>query len=274
MVLGNHPPGCLRAGAANPDFSLSGALASVVNKEKEMNFTGGNTLPNIGKRINWQLVTLAGGLAVAISVVAGLGVLGVTDKDTTQTPVAAIPGASELPTGSTVSQTITRPQVIIVESQAQADALEAEMAADQMAAMMQGYEVPFQQTRFLVVSTPEGERALTQTLLEQLELREPALDIVDLRGSSSAISAPDTTAQSNVARTALYVVESSEQEASVMAAMDADRIVAVMQGQEVPFQQTQFLVVSTPEDEQALNQVLMEQLLLTEPAFEIVDLRN
>jgi hypothetical protein len=173
-----------------------------------------------------------------------------------------------------VSQTITRPQVIIVESQAQADALEAEMAADQMAAMMQGYEVPFQQTRFLVVSTPEGERALTQTLLEQLELREPALDIVDLRGSSSAISAPDTTAQSNVARTALYVVESSEQEASVMAAMDADRIVAVMQGQEVPFQQTQFLVVSTPEDEQALNQVLMEQLLLIEPAFEIVDLRN
>ena len=236
-----------------------------------MNFTGGNTLPNIGKRINWQIVTLAGGLAVAISVVAGLSVM---EKDTAQTPAAAIPNVSEPPAASSVSQTSTRPQVIIVESQVQADAIEAEMTADQIAAVMQGYEVPLQQTSFLVVSTPEEERALSQTLLEQLGLSEPAFDVVDLRGSSTAISAPDATVQSNVARTALYVVESSEQQASVMAAMDADRIVAVMQGQEVPFQQTQFLVVSTPDDEQALNQVMLEQLLLTEPAFEIIDLRN
>lgn len=236
-----------------------------------MNFTGGNTLPNIGKRINWQLVTLAAGLAVATSVIAGLGVM---ERDTAQTPVAAIPNVSEPPAASTASHTSTRPQVIIVESQAQADALEAELAADQMAAVMQGYEVPLQQTRILVVSTPEEELALNQTLMEQLELSEPGFDIVDLRGSSTAISAPGATSQPAVARPTLYVVDSSEQEAEVSAAMAADKIVAVMEGNEVPFQQTSFVVVSTPEGEQALNETLREQLMLTEPAIEIVDLRS
>jgi hypothetical protein len=72
----------------------------------------------------------------------------------------------------------------------------------------------------------------------------------------------------------MYVVESSEQEALVTAAMDADKIVAVTQGNEVPYQQTSFLVVSTLEEELALSQSLMERLIPPEPAFEIVDLRK
>jgi hypothetical protein len=52
-----------------------------------MNFTGGNTLPNIGNRINWHVVTLAGGLALAISLMVSHGVM---EKDTAQTPAAAV----------------------------------------------------------------------------------------------------------------------------------------------------------------------------------------
>jgi hypothetical protein len=141
-----------------------------------MNFTGGHTLPDIGKRINWHVVTLAGGLAMAISVMAGLSV---TEKDTTRNPTATVRDVSELPAASTASQKSTRPQVIIVESQAQADALEAETAADQMSAVMLGYEVP--QTSFLVVSTPEDEQDLNEFLMEQLLLAESAFAIVDLR---------------------------------------------------------------------------------------------
>ena len=103
-----------------------------------MNFTGGNTLPNIGKRINWHVVTLAGGLAVAISVMAGLSVI---EKDTSQTRAPAARTVSDLPADSTASQKSVRPQVIIVESQVQADALEAETAADRMAAVMLGWRL-------------------------------------------------------------------------------------------------------------------------------------
>jgi hypothetical protein len=141
-----------------------------------MNFTAGNTLPNIGKRINWHVVTLAGGLAVAISVMAGLSLM---EKDTTRTPAAAVREVSELPTDSTAPQKSARPQVIIVESQVQAEALESETAADRMAAVMQAYEVP--QTSFLVVSSPNEERALNELLMEQLLLAEFTVDIVDLR---------------------------------------------------------------------------------------------
>ena len=236
-----------------------------------MNFTGGNTLPNIGKRINWQLVTLAGGLAIAVSAAAGLGAF---ERDAAP-PAPAQPAASVSRAFDTTQQaTMPRPITYIVESSEQEALVTAAIDADRIVAVMQGQEVPLQQTRFLVVSTPEEEWALSQTLMEQLELSEPGFDVVDLRGSSTAISAPDATSQSPVARPTLYVVDSAEQEAEVVAAMAADKIVALMEGNEVPFHQTSFLVVSTPEDEQALNETLKEQLLLTEPAFEIVDLRN
>jgi hypothetical protein len=141
-----------------------------------MNFTTGNTPANLGKRINWHVVSLAGGLALALSVMAGPGVI---ERDPTQTPAAAVGNVSEPPTASTASRTSTRPQVIIVESQVQADALQAAMAADQMATVMQGYEVPHRQ--ILVVSTPEEGRELYEVLMEQLLLTEQAIEIVDLR---------------------------------------------------------------------------------------------
>jgi hypothetical protein len=236
-----------------------------------MNLTGGNTLPKIGKRINWHVITLAGGLAVALSVVAGLNVV---EKDTTQAPATAIRNVSEPPAASTVSQASTRPQVIIVDSQAQADALQADLALDQMAAVMQGYEVP--SPSLAVIDSPDKQYLYNHVIADQMEFG--TFDIVDLRGASTPgalLSYSDATLQSSTqARPVLYVVESAEKQAVFSAALETDRIVAVLEGNELPFQQTSFLVVSTAEDERALNETLREQLTLADPAFEIVDLRK
>ena len=84
-----------------------------------MNFTGENTLPNIAKR-NWQLVTLAGGLAVAVSLAAGLGVF-----ETDSAPQAPAQPAASISRPATVSTLAAapRPVVYIVESHGQATAL-------------------------------------------------------------------------------------------------------------------------------------------------------
>lgn len=53
-----------------------------------MNLTGGNTLPGFGKRINWQLITLVGGLAVLIS--AGT-LSGVFEREAPQATTTSTP---------------------------------------------------------------------------------------------------------------------------------------------------------------------------------------
>jgi hypothetical protein len=139
-----------------------------------MNFTT-NTLPNIGKRINWQLVTLAGGLALAVSAAAGLGAF---EKDSA---APAQPAASIGQTATISEATAPRPVMYVVESYEQEAAASATMEAEKIVAVMEGHEAPPQQTLFLVVSTPEDEQALNVTLMEQLLLAEPALEVVDLR---------------------------------------------------------------------------------------------
>jgi hypothetical protein len=57
-----------------------------------MSFPGGNTLPNIGKRINWHVLTLVGGLVVAISFFANPGLI---DEDTTPTTAAVVGNVSK-----------------------------------------------------------------------------------------------------------------------------------------------------------------------------------
>jgi hypothetical protein len=61
-----------------------------------MNFTGGNTLPNIARR-NWQIVILAGGLALALSVGALTGAFEHEGSPATTTVIQ--PAAEQLPAG-------------------------------------------------------------------------------------------------------------------------------------------------------------------------------
>ncbi len=143
-----------------------------------MNFTGGNTLSSIGRRINWQLVSLVGGLAVAVSAAVGLGAF---EKDSAPSAPARPAASIGRPAGTTSQATAPRPVMYIVESDEQAASVQTDMAVDQVAAVMAGSEVPYRQTSFLVISTPEEEKTLNETLMEQLLLTEPTLDIVDVR---------------------------------------------------------------------------------------------
>ena len=225
-----------------------------------MNFTLGNTLPTIGRRINWQIVTLPGGIAMAISLMA---VLAIMEEDTAQTPPASFSNVSDQTMTSPTSHTSTRPQVIIVGSQAQADALETEMSADQMAAVSQGFEVPHLQTSLVVIDSPDKQYLYDQITADQMAA--DVFDIVDLRASTTAFGTPESAPQSTNVRPTVYVVQSPEQAAALTLAMETDAILVALDGFNPPVRDISFLIVSTPHEEQALEVTLQEQLLLSEP---------
>ena len=231
-----------------------------------MNLTGGNTLPNLGKR-NWQLVTLAGGLALAVSAAAGLGAF----ETDSAPPAPAHPAASiSRPAAVSTHAATPRPVVYIVESHVQATALQSEMAADQMAAVMAGYEVPHQNTSLVVIDGPERDYLYTAVVED--EKAANTFDIVDLRANSTASAASQDAVQSTQAPPVVYIVGSQEQGLGLTEDMEADLL--AVQGFDVPLRSVSFLVISTPEEEQALNETIMEQQLLTEPTLDIVDMRR
>ena len=232
-----------------------------------MNFTGGNTLPSIGKRINWQLVTLAGGLAMAVSAAAGLGAF---EREAAPT-IPAQPAASiSRPAALKTHAATPRPVVYIVESDEQATALQAGIATDQLATTMAGYEVPHQQTSFVVIDGPERDYLYTALVGDQMAA--DTFDIVDLRASSTASAAPQDAAQSTQPLPVVYIVGSQKQGLSLTGDIEADLL--AVQGFDVPLRAASFLVISTPEEQHALNQTIMEQQLLTEPTLDIVDVRH
>jgi hypothetical protein len=231
-----------------------------------MNLTGGNTLPNIGKR-NRQIVTLVGGLALAVSAAAGLGAF-----ETDSAPPAPAQPAASISRAATVSThaATLRPVVYIVESHEQATALQAGIATDQLATTMAGYEVPHQQTSFVVIDGPERDYLYSAVVADQKAA--DTFDIVDLRGSSTASAAPQDAVQSTQPLPVVYIVGSQEQGLSLTGDIEADLL--IMEGFDVPVRPASFLVISTPEEEHALNQTIMEQQLLTEPTLDIFDMRH
>ena len=232
-----------------------------------MNFTAGNTLPNIGKRINWQLVTLAGGLAIAISAAAGLGAF----ETDSAPPAPAQPAASiSRPAAASTYAATLRPVVYIVESHEQATAFQAGIALDQLTTAMAGYEVPHQQTSFVVIDAPERHYLYTAVVADQKAAN--TFDIVDLRAISTASAASQDAVPSTQPLPVVYIVGSQEQGLGLTGDIEADLL--AVQGFDVPLRPASFLVVSTPEEERALNETITEQQLLTEPTLDIVDLRH
>jgi hypothetical protein len=231
-----------------------------------MNFTGENTLPNIARR-NWQIVTLAGSLAVAVSLAAGLGAF----ETDSPPPAPAQPAASISRPAAVIADPATlRPVVYIVESHEQATAFQAEMALDQLTTAMAGYEVPHQQAGFVVIDAPERDYLYDAVVADQMAA--DTFDIVDLRANSTASAASQDAVQSTQPLPVVYIVTSQEQGLRLAEDIEADLL--AVQGFDVPLRPVSFLVISTPEEEQALNQTIMEQQLLTEPTFDIIDMRR
>jgi hypothetical protein len=54
----------------------------------------------------------------------------------------------------------------------------------------------------------------------------------------------------------------------LLLAENIEGVLLAVQGFDVPLLPASFLVVSTPEEEQALNETIMEQQLLTEPTLD------
>ena len=95
-----------------------------------MNLTGGSTFPNVGRRINWQLVSLTAGLAVAISAAVILGAF-----DHQGSRGAAISQAPAPVNPVQAPQTLTAPSApemtyILVRSQQEADLLQGAFSAE------------------------------------------------------------------------------------------------------------------------------------------------
>jgi hypothetical protein len=147
-----------------------------------MNLTE-TTLPEIGRRLNWQAVTLVGGLVLAVGAAIGLGALeSETDlANGNTTPSAGGQPAQDIPSprGAATSPSSARPVVVIVQSQEQADALAAQMASDERTVALEGGEMRIQPTSFVVIDSAEDEEFLRNAITGQLAA--DSFDIVDLR---------------------------------------------------------------------------------------------
>ena len=146
-----------------------------------MNFTGGNTLPNIGRRINWQLVTLTGGLALVISAGALAGAFDRGERTAT-TP----PSQSRIETGpASRSSTLSSPEIayFIVGSKAEA-ALLASVFSTEAAHLGVSVGGPI----VAVTSAEEEAEAYATIALAASELMSlnTGVSIVDLRPAPAA----------------------------------------------------------------------------------------
>jgi hypothetical protein len=134
-----------------------------------MNFTGTRTHPGFGKRINWHLVTLASGIALAASlVVAG----GAFERSAGSNTVAEPLGPRISIDSPAVADGTTRAVLYIVGS-------EVEGVALQRQASEAGHEAPGVDRRVLVAASPEDEAAVLTAIGESMQLAN--FEVVDLR---------------------------------------------------------------------------------------------
>ena len=233
-----------------------------------MNFTGGNTLPNLGRR-NWQAVILAGGLALALSAGA---LSGVFERDGSPATTAVTRPADAPISPAPFARTAGGPPelvYLVVGSQAEASALESVISAD--AATFEGI-AESSPISVVALTSPEQEAAFQAMLgMASQELMSLGIgtSVVDLRVSVQpplSLNAGDFGA-SEPAESIVYVVSS-----------DAEKIALEQQfheasAHEVDDTQRSVMVVDTVEQEHAYNSMIQEQLMLPEPAFTVVDLR-
>jgi hypothetical protein len=230
-----------------------------------MNFTGGNTLPNIGRRINWQLVTVAGGLAVALSIGA---LTGAFERGGSRTaapvapsePVASVPVAPA-PAHSTPSDLV----YIVTDSQAEANALTSAISTA-AASMPELAEL----TSILNVVTLDTAAA-EETFSNQLALSSGELmaynmgvRVVDLRQASTSGDAMGSSDIATPAEAIVYIV-GSEAEAVALRQQFHEA------GNEAPGNVVRDLLVIDASNQDLFTTVVGEQMATG--SFQVVDLR-
>ena len=230
-----------------------------------MNFTGGNTLPNLGKRINWQLAVLAGGLALAISAgaLAGAFERGSSPSTTAVTGPAPVPASIQ----PAIRSFERLPQVyIIVDSPARAAAIQSVISTE--AAGMEGLQEDLSRTQVVTIETPEEQAQFDSAFAiasAELDAAGVGIRVVDLREAASPVanlSATDGTP--NQAETIVYVVGS-----------DAEKVALEQQFHESSVNQTDLtrrsVIVISEGQEHLYNTIAGEQFATG--AFSLVDLR-
>jgi hypothetical protein len=149
-----------------------------------MHFTTGTTLPWIGKH-NWQLVMLAGGLAVAISAVAITGGFDRGNGAASTAPQPQQPPVNAAPASSSAYRQLTSPEMVfyLVNSDAEARMLESAFSSE-------AASIPTNIDRAVVVAKTAEQEADFQSMfgLASVELaaNDIGLSIVDLRDDASA----------------------------------------------------------------------------------------
>jgi hypothetical protein len=231
-----------------------------------MNFTGGNTLPSLGRRLNWQIVALAGGLALAISVGA---LSGVFERDSSPATTATNRPA-EAPISRPVSNdTLAAPSemvYVIVGSQAEATALRSAISTDAATD-----SVLAQETRTLNVVALENSQQEEQfgvglqIASAELMTQDTSVRVIDLRPTSSPAISRSTQNAAEPAANIVYVV-GSEAEAVVLRQQFHEASAT-----QVDTTRRNVFVADTPERQALLQTIIGEQMATG--AFSVVDLR-
>jgi hypothetical protein len=185
-------------------LQLDDALASV-KKETAMNFTGGNTFPSIGRRLNWQIAAAAGGLALLTAgALSGL----LQRDDAPSAPSTARP--AQPPAVGAPARTAAQPSehvYLVVGSQAAAAELRSVISAD--AATNEELANALSMTEVVVIE----DRAQEDSFNAQLAVSSGELmaygisqNVIDLRAPASP-SFGDSIAAEPV-ETIVYIVGS------------------------------------------------------------------
>jgi hypothetical protein len=122
-----------------------------------MNLRSINSVASTWKRIKIQYVTLAAGLALAMSVAAAAGAF---DRGAAKTPAASVSsqestlGTNRGTDSSTVSTPVPQTIVYIVDSQLEADAIETAAVQEALLVVNSGQPWPNIQRVFLVADNP------------------------------------------------------------------------------------------------------------------------
>jgi hypothetical protein len=243
------------------DFSLSTPPASETKKETEMNFTGGNTFPSIGKRINWQIAALAGGLAL----LSAGALTTVLDRDGSPATTSTV-RPSQPPAVSAPARVPGQPSemvYLVVGSQAQGAELRAVISS--YAAAYEELAGQATTTRVVVIENAEQEaRFNTQlaTASGELMAYDIGQRVIDLRAPQSP--ALPASSRNMPSETIVYIVASQ-----------ADKLALETQFHETgatmgdTTQRTVF-VADTPEQQALLPTLFGEQ---AGGGFSVVDLR-
>jgi hypothetical protein len=230
-----------------------------------MNITGGNTL-NIGRRFNWQLVTLlAGGLAVAVSIAAASGAF---ERDSSPASTAVTrPQPATIP-GPVVPTSGQDGDLVYVLTASEAEANVTRSALSTYTANLPELADQVARTHVVVLETAEQEAQFNEQLAiasAELMMVDAWLDVIDLRTPAAPPAPFNGEALGEQPSPIVYMVGSQ-----------AEKIALEQQFHEAgglgDTTVRSVFVLDGPDANAVYNTIVGEQL--ESGTFEIVDLRN